>query len=424
MKTIPLHSLVLIIGPATDEKNRIVYGKFASFEVLNGQTIQHELFGSKNRTDVYDVVVTELYRRAAVKLSLGARVVIDMPNLLYKERMAATRVGAKFGVPIFYVVVDSKRYKGESNANHVQKQYDQFKQYERDILRGDNQANVINTRIDEFKVINRLPDTKLLQYLKAQGYKGLCVVPDVHGMVDSLKQAIDWAKARNLFLVFLGDLIDYGPKSIECVYLVYDLIVRSRAIMTIGNHERKIERWLDQQRKLLHDADALKGKTPIRLSEGNRATTAMIEAMTQPERNIFESRFRTILAFARHHWMIGNDTLFVHGAAEPDMFTFDSVRLTGRLEYIALYGEVDKEKPLSINGRPNRTYGWIDRIPNGKRVIVGHDIRNAVKPLRLRGALGGEAYFMDTGSGKGGRLTTADLMFTENDIRVQNFTAH
>ena len=55
---------------------------------------------------------------------------------------------------------------------------------------------------------------------------------------------------------------------------------------------------------------------------------------------------------------------------------------------------------------------------------MGHDIRNMERPLIVKGSLGGEAVFMDTGSSKGGKLTTGDLIIKENDLIVQNFTTH
>jgi hypothetical protein len=243
-------------------------------------------------------------------------------------------------------------------------------------------------------------------------------------MIDSLKQAVDWAKNRGLFMVFLGDVLDYGPSSVDCIYLVYDLVMRGQAVMTVGNHERKIERWLDQQRKIAHDPRALVGKTPIRLSEANKATTKVIESMSHRERSRFEGQFAALLAASRHHWTFGDSMLVVHGAAEPEMFGIDPARLHGKLESRALYGEVDPKNATTADGYPRRLYGWVNRIPCGKVVLVGHDIRNTIRPMRVEGELGGTAYFMDTGSGKGGRLTTADVVFKDGDLVVQNFAAH
>jgi protein phosphatase len=106
------------------------------------------------------------------------------------------------------------------------------------------------------------------------------------------------------------------------------------------------------------------------------------------------------------------------------MFNINNPRLMGKLEGMALFGEIDTENPKREDGYPNRIYDWVDRIPATKRVMVGHDIRSTILPLFVKGAVGGEAYFMDTGSGKGGRLTSADVYFDGPDQKIKNFKYH
>jgi hypothetical protein len=426
MKILPLHSLVLMVGPSIAENSEVARLHFLDYEIINVASLIFELTGGSNAVAAdNNFVLREAYRRAAVKLSLGERVVINATNLLAKDRIAATQIAFYHGAPTYYIVVAKDAVQDDDASNVTNDAlYDLFKANEREILYGDSQANVVDTRIEGLDVVSKFPGSAspevALQWIRER-YNGICVVPDVHAMLQSLKQAVDWASRRNLFLVLLGDVVDYGPQSVECVYLVYDLLMRSRAIMVIGNHERKIERWLDQQRKLMHDPHA---KSSIKLSDANKATTTVIEAMKKSERSIFEHRFRAVLAHARHHWLLGDDCLVVHGAAEPEMFNQNGSRLHGKLESKALFGEIDAVNPQRPNGYPNRIYNWVDRVPAGKTVIVGHDIRNTVKPLMSEGNLGGVVYFMDTGSGKGGRLTTADLLFQEGKLKVQNFTVH
>jgi protein phosphatase len=62
------------------------------------------------------------------------------------------------------------------------------------------------------------------------------------------------------------------------------------------------------------------------------------------------------------------------------------------------------------NGKPERSYRWIDRIPAGITLYVGHDRRSTDgRPLHVSGKLGGEVWFLDTGAGKGGHLSWMDL---------------
>jgi len=423
MKKIPLHSLVIMVGPANSGKTQLANQKFQSYEILNAEDIRFELIGDNQRMDINDSVFREIHRRTILKLEMGERAVIDATNLRKKDRTSLAEIGLRVGVPIYYLVCQrslddklscaSKSWR--ANPTHIIGKHDNvFRTNEREILRGDGLVNVIDTRYEDFQVVEKLPKGDIQEAIQARGYRGLMVAGDIHGMVEPLKNAIEWSIARNLFCVFLGDIVDYGPDPIQCVNLVYDQVVRGRGIIVMGNHERKIERWLDQVKH---------GDVRVRLSEGNKVTTRIIEAMPFEQRRKFEIKWNALMGLARHHWLVGN-TLFTHGAAEPEMFDIESTRLMGRFETMALFGEVDNNAKIRADGYPNRIYDWVNRVPEGKRVMVGHDIRSTVKPLVVKGSLGGEAYFMDTGSGKGGRLTSADVIFQGKDLSVKAFKYH
>jgi predicted kinase len=423
MKKIPLHSLVIMVGPANGGKTYWANQKFSSYEILGSEEIRFEILGDYQRLDINDIVFKEIHRRTQMKLELGERVVVDATNLRKKDRLGLADIALRVGVPIFYVVcnqeldnkLQSSKTSWRAGATGAITKHDQiFRANERDIIRGDHVANVIDTRQEDFDVVEKLTNFQLKEAIEAKGYRGVMVVGDVHGMVEPLKNATEWATQRNLFCVFLGDVVDYGPNSLDCVDHVYNIVTRGRGICLIGNHERKIERWLEQVR--FNDVR-------VRLSDGNKVTTNAIESLSLDARRKFEVKFKSLMGFSRHHWIIG-ETLFTHGAAEPEMFSINSPRLHGRFETMALFGEVDNNAPPRADGYPTRIYEWVDRIPQGKRVMVGHDIRNTFKPLVVQGAMGGEAYFMDTGSGKGGRLTSADILFEGDKLSIKNFKYH
>ena len=412
-----------MVGPAGGGKTWFTSKKFNPYEVMSSEDIRYELTGDYQRMDANDVVFKEIHRRTALKLELGERVVVDATNLRKKDRMTLVDIALRIGVPVFYIVCnrdletklsDSKRSWRQSATGTISKHEHVFRNNERDILRGDGIANVIDTRQEDFIVTPKIAGIDLRKQIEFLGFRGLMVIGDVHGMIEPLKNATEWATQRNLFCVFLGDILDYGPHSIECVDYVYEVITRGRGVCLIGNHERKIERWLEQVKH---------NDVRVRLSDGNKVTTRAIEAMAPDVRRKFETRYRALLGFSRHHWIIGN-TLFTHAAAEPEMFDLKGARLTGKFEGMALFGEVDNNAPPRADGYPTRIYEWVDRIPAGKRVMVGHDIRSTAMPLVVKGAAGGEAYFMDTGSGKGGRLTSADVYFQGDDLVVKNFKYH
>ena len=44
-------------------------------------------------------------------------------------------------------------------------------------------------------------------------------------MSNSLKNAVERAKQRKHYIIQLGDLIDYGPNPLECIDVMYDLVI-------------------------------------------------------------------------------------------------------------------------------------------------------------------------------------------------------
>jgi serine/threonine protein phosphatase 1 len=71
------------------------------------------------------------------------------------------------------------------------------------------------------------------------------VVGDVHGEYNMLVELLKSWNPETHRLVFLGDLIDRGPKSKEVVELAIKMQVEYGAIILKGNHEEMFMSWLD-----------------------------------------------------------------------------------------------------------------------------------------------------------------------------------
>ncbi|RYF10057.1 MAG: hypothetical protein EOO77_22355, partial [Oxalobacteraceae bacterium] len=239
---------------------------------------------------------------------------------------------------------------------------------------------------------------------------GITVISDVHGMYQSLLSALAWARSRNHYVVLLGDVIDYGGDTLEVADEVYRLVMRGNGELIMGNHERKIARWATQVEG---------GRSSIRLSDGNRVTTNALNALGAPARKRWLGRFRGLIAQASHHRRIGNIVL-AHAGVHPGYW--NGTATPKELETLSLFGEF--EPPPADGARPIQHHGWTDAIPSGTTVIVGHEIRSD-HPLRVTNRQGGCAIFTDTGSGKGGNLSSVDLRFeTEGQLRVENFNLY
>lgn len=407
MKKIPLHSMLVFIS---SQKSNQSYNLFDSYEILTMDSVLHQLTAEHHRYDLWDVGFEHMQSIIKTKLNIGERVVVEGAFLKRDDRIKLTEYARSLGIPIYYII-DTNSNKNDARFNT------QLQNVLKEIMGGDSIATVCDISYEKIEIVRKLSGVDLIKQLKLRGYNGITAIGDIHGMLENYKSAIDWATCRNTFIMSLGDILDYGPSSIECIELSYELVVRGKGVCVIGNHERKILKWLEQSKT---------GNMRLQLSSANKETIDIIESMSQYQRERFENKFRALINLSRNHWVFGN-VIFTHGAIDPHMYNIHSARLNGKFETLALFGEVDSNNRLREDGYPNRTYGWVDDIPNNHIAIVGHDIRSTLKPHVVKGSLGGEAIFMDTGCGKGGRLSTCDLMITNNQnsgnfgLNIQNF---
>ena len=84
------------------------------------------------------------------------------------------------------------------------------------------------------------------------GYSRVLAIGDIHGMYEKLIKLMDkihFISDEDL-LVFLGDYIDRGPDSAQCLQYVYDLqhAYPDSVICLMGNHEVMMSSYLMQKR--------------------------------------------------------------------------------------------------------------------------------------------------------------------------------
>lgn len=342
---IPFHCLVFC------DDTQLV--QFPQHERLSYRTVAHDLVGDDG-DGFAEIIIGEICHRVALKLSLGQRVAVSFDQVALRQRLTtlATAQGAS-----------------------------------------------VLTLGDGCSLVPRKPDL-------AKHWKGITVIGDVHGDLRALHTALQWAQAREHFVWFLGDVIDYGAETLETANAVYHAVMSGMAGLILGNHERKIARWLDQCET---------GKPHIRLNEGNRVTTNALNKLKAPVRNQWIGRFRGMLAHASLLRQIDNVTM-LHAAAHPTLWS--ATPNSAMIEQYALYGESDHS-----GGKYRRIYRWIDAVPTKQIVLVGHDSMGQF-PTIITGQQGGQVIFLDTGCGAGGYLSSADLRFDDNGLRLECFNRH
>lgn len=443
-KVIPLSSLVVLIGPSGAGKSTLCEKLFEPGEVVSTDAIRQELMGDFRRQDHFDDVFDEFYRRLRWRLSRGFRAVADATHLRDGDRVRTARVGLDLGVPVYYMVVNRSVAAKLSSAGwrsdirmrglSLVEAHDQtFVANEKKILSGDHDRQnfringVIDTRVDEFRVVQKLPrDPKLvLPQLVNLGFSRIRMIGDVHGNRDGLDQAVDVPEGT--YLQFLGDIPDYGVDTLATSEDVAEWVRFGHAGNIQGNHERKVARFIRKERERIENLDAFGDPHPDHpgfmgtASHGNDVTFNQIKAMSDPERLGWETRFLGLVENSPDHIVIAANNItygFVHGAMRPGMFANQIFRFPDNTldSKFAMFGEtVDGEKIIGHDGKqyPKRIYNWVDQIPTRHTVIVGHDIRSVEAPLVQNNPDGGRVIFMDTGSSKTGKLSWLDMEIVE-----------
>lgn len=247
----------------------------------------------------------------------------------------------------------------------------------------------------------------LADYVK-NSFDGMLVFADVHGDFDSFMKAYSFAVSENYFLMSLGDLVDRSDKPYEIVTKMSDAVYNGRAGFIIGNHDDKYLR--------LH-----KGNN-VRLSlDGRRTMESVGESRKDEFLNAYTRMMNDNMFSGLYH--IFDDIILTHAASHPDMWS-SSGKFSSSAKSRALYGETNGK--LHSDGYPVRLYNWIEEIPMGKTVIVGHDrmpIFNVpmTTPIVKNNANGGCVMFTDTGCGKGGFLTGTVILHDGKKFKFDKF---
>lgn len=427
MRKIPLNgALVMLIGPSGAGKSTLIEKHFDKSEVVSSDSIRSEATGDFQRQDCNAEVFEEFYRRIEWRMSMGLRVVTDATHLELRGRRIEVEMARKYGYQIFYVVVNRDiktkiahggwrndvRVKGGKTL--IEAHEISFQGVEKNVLRGDGEKDitVIDTRTTDLEVcrpLDRYNPAGSIAEINKRGFTHIVTIGDVHGNLFEL-EALLQARSRegNPLYIFLGDVIDYGSQTWEVVDLVYDMVNNGQALMIRGNHEKKMVRYFQT---------VLAGKDYHgRLTHGNEITANQIKAMLPVEAERCIRKFLRLVALSPDWWEIGN-WLFVHAAASESMFGKPMFRAVPNSweETMAVYGQVGDGQ--TDDGYPERLYDWVQKVPPGKNVAVGHQIMSTTEIVTMDTG-GGKVVFVDTGSSKTGVLSSIKLDFSSDGRRL------
>ena len=195
----------------------------------------------------------------------------------------------------------------------------------------------------------------------------------VDGVTYMVKRPKDHPEEK---IVFLGDLIDRGPGSIETLEFVMELCELGLAELVLSNHDSKLYRHMLGN--------------PVRISHGLEKTLEELEYRGE----YFKRRVKEFLSKVEHKFVAPDESFIgVHAAYLPK----DNPK---REQDICLYGWVNRNRkdendiPIQIN--------WFDKYEGTIPVLFGHIVH--FEPTRYK-TINSWAMALDTGGCFGGQLT-------------------
>ncbi len=411
---IPNLSLVVLIGPSGSGKSTFARKHFLPTEVIASDACRAMVSDDENDQSVTNEAFELLHYIAAKRLALGRLAVVDATNVQPEVRKSLVPLARKFHcLPVAIVLnVPEDECHGRNRERDdrnfgphvVRQQCSQLRRSLKKLKREGFRHIFVMESVAEVDgaTVERVP----LWNDKRDERGPFDIIGDVHGCCDELEQLLQrlgyevttpasdgppggpvFANPEGRKAVFVGDLVDRGPRILDTVNLVRAMVVSGSAICVPGNHDVKLLRKLN-------------GKS-VQITHGLANSLAEIESLPTDVRESYCKDLRTFLdGLVSHYVLDGGKLVVAHAGMKEAM----QGRGSGKVREFALYGETSGE--TDEFGLPVR-YDWAAEYRGQANVVYGHT--PIPEPEWLNRTVN-----IDTGCVFGGKLTS--LRYPENEF--------
>jgi protein phosphatase len=399
--TIPELSLVVLVGPSGCGKSTFARTHFAPFEVISSDYCRGLVSNDENDQSATTPAFELLHFIVAKRLARGLLTVVDATNVQPEARKPLVELAREFHVLPVAIVLDipekicqerNRERPDRSFGPHVvRQQRSQLHRSLRSLQReGFRHVHILRS-VDETEAVTILRQPLWNNRRWDRG--PFDIIGDVHGCADELEELLAtlgysadegvWRHPAGRKVVFVGDLVDRGPRVPGVLRIVMRMVEAGTALALPGNHDIKLMR-------------SLRGRD-VQITHGLRESLAQLEA-EPPE-------FRTQVAdfidsLVSHYVFDEGELVIAHAGMKEEMHG----RGSARVRDFALYGETTGE--TDEFGLPIR-YNWAAEYRGQAMVVYGHT--PVPEPEWLNRTIN-----IDTGCVFGGRLTA--LRYPEKDL--------
>ncbi len=399
---IPELSLVALVGPSGCGKSTFAARHFLRTEVLSSDAcrgvVSDDELDQSASADAFEV----LHFIAAKRLERGRLTVVDATNVQPRGRQPLVELARRFYVPPVAIVFalpeeicqERNRVRTDrSMGPHVIR--NQMNDLRRSLRKlneeGFRHVFVLRSPEEvEAAVVERRP----LWTNRKSETGPFDIIGDIHGCCDELEELLArlgyqpedggaWRHPAERKAVFLGDLVDRGPRTPDVLRIAMGMTAAGTALCVPGNHDMKLLK-------------ALRGQK-VQVKHGLERSLEQLA----PEAPDFKERVIQFLDGLISHYLLDGGRLVVAHAGMRERM---QGRASMQVRDFALYGETTGE--MDELGLPVRA-DWAAGYRGAAMVVYGHT--PVWEPEWLNRTIN-----IDTGCVFGGRLTA--LRYPESEL--------
>jgi protein phosphatase len=402
---IPDFCLALLIGATGAGKSTFAARWFEASEIVSLDPCRLRVRDHENDVST-DSDALDLAKVAAEKrLKDRGLAVIDAGNTRAKDRRPWIHLARRWHAPLIAIVIDPgldacvvrnrEREDGDPKSSLARRMIQEM----RDSLSGlPREGFSFVWKLTSDEEVERARIARRPLPMDRRDDKGpFDIIGDVHGCAAELEallcrlgyvvsregQQVAVTAPHGRKLVFVGDLVDRGPRTPDVLRIVMAAASAGHALVVMGNHDDKLRRYL-----------AGRG---VKIAHGLEASVNQLDAET-PE---FREEVKTLLdGLPSHYWLDGGKLVVAHAGLKEEMIG----RVSKAVREFALYGDTTGE--VDEIGFPIRR-DWASAYRGEAAVIYGHTPVQDPEWVN-------DTLCIDTGCAFGGKLTA--LRWPEREI--------
>jgi protein phosphatase len=401
---LPELSLVILIGPSGSGKSTFARRCFLSTEVISSDFCRGLITDNENDQAITSEAFDLLRTITSKRLAAGHLTVIDATNVHPEDRKPFISLAKEYHtVPVALVFDFPEKICQEHNRQRTDRQipasavHRQIEQMHRGLGGLKKEGFRYIYTITELEQLENFQIDRQPTWTNRKNEHGpFDIIGDVHGCCDELETLLEllgytystgnnegtykrvYKHDQGRKAVFLGDLADRGPRNLDAIQLVRNMVLAGNALAVPGNHDSKLVKVIS--------------KRETTINHGLEKTLSELEKLTAETQEILKKDVGEFLDGLISHFVLDDGKLVVsHAGMKENM----QGRASARVRDFALFGETTGE--TDEFGLPVRL-NWATEYRGKAKVVYGHT--PVVEPEWFNNTIN-----IDSGCAFGGKLT-------------------